>query len=164
MTASLPSTPPLTTVKAIQQLQPHANTTATLPHDELRDLSLNEQIAELLRRRFGQTTGHKPRIQTIEENLEGHNQLSWQLTSLMNSGDYFHAPARLQFMLEVRVALPVLLCAIGGSVIQCLRRVSNLRAGSLTSLGRTTTFTPRHTLTWISFCHVFTSGLTILRS
>lgn len=45
------------------------------------------------------------------------------------SEDYFHATIRLQSMLEVCVDLPVLLCAIGGSIIQCLQLVSESLRG-----------------------------------
>ena len=61
-------------IKAIKELRPSATTVAAPPDNEPRDLSEvpNEQGADLLKRWYGQKTGYKPFIQTIEENLEGH--------------------------------------------------------------------------------------------
>jgi len=63
-------------VKVIKEVRPRAPTVATPPDDEPRDLSEvpNEQGAELLKGRYGQKTGYKPFIQTIEESLDGHEQ------------------------------------------------------------------------------------------
>lgn len=61
-------------ITAIKQIRPSASTVATPPGNEARDLSEvpNGQGAELLKRWYGQNTGYKPIIQTIEENLEGY--------------------------------------------------------------------------------------------
>jgi hypothetical protein len=60
-------------IKAIKKVRPEATTVATPPQDEPRDLSKvpNEQGAKLLKMWYGQETGYKPLVQTVEESLEG---------------------------------------------------------------------------------------------
>ena len=60
-------------IKAIKTLRPQVTTVAIPPENEPRDLSKvpNEQGADLLKHWYGQETGWKPFLQTVEENLEG---------------------------------------------------------------------------------------------
>jgi hypothetical protein len=61
-------------VNAVKEVHPEATTLAVSPENEPRDLSEvpNEQGARLLKQWYGQTSGYKPLLQTIAENLENY--------------------------------------------------------------------------------------------